>query len=470
MGYTMKRAFLFTALTFIFSIGSARAQSSAAKRPVPDEAAQKRATDLAKDVYGEEVAKAKTTKEKSELAAKLIAKAGDNGGDPAAQYVLLRVARDIATQAKDGPAAFRAVDDLDAAFRIDPISMKSAILLKMASGARTEPEHRFVAKGALEVITRAVADDGFSCAEQLGSLAMREARKLEDKALVLRVERLMDEVNHAAKEFALAKEAKAALRQSPNDPQANLVVGRYMCFVKGDWDKGLPMLALGSDEALKAMAMRELKGTASPAEQSSLGDAWWDLAERQVGRSKKAVQKRAAYWYQSALPDLRGIAKDRVEKRLKATAQDEGGNLPTAGASVYLAELEASQIRLIPEDQHDVKTDAVFHGKRSEHNLWEHPPQKGSSHIQYELGGRFSVLQGAVGIGDVDSVPVGSPLTFRIVGDGKPLWQSDALQARGAYQAFRVKVAKVKSLELFVDCPGWNGAAHAMWLDPVLHR
>ena len=116
------------------------------------------------------------------------------------------------------------------------------------------------------------------------------------------------------------KAARVTLEKTPDDPEANLVVGKYLCFVKGDWDKGLPMLALGKDEALKALAKQELEGAASSTEQAKLGDGWWNLAEKQEGTAKKQIQARAGYWYQKALPGLSGLMKDKVEKRLAQVA------------------------------------------------------------------------------------------------------------------------------------------------------
>ena len=46
------------------------------------------------------------------------------------------------------------------------------------------------------------------------------------------------------------------LKQSAGDPEANLTAGRYSCFYKDDWAKGLSMLARGSDAALKDVASR----------------------------------------------------------------------------------------------------------------------------------------------------------------------------------------------------------------------
>ena len=39
-----------------------------------------------------------------------------------------------------------------------------------------------------------------------------------------------------------AKESLATLEKEPADPKANLAVGRYLCFFKGNWDQGLPKL------------------------------------------------------------------------------------------------------------------------------------------------------------------------------------------------------------------------------------
>ena len=87
----------------------------------------------------------------------------------------------------------------------------------------------------------------------------------------------------------------ATLKEKPDDPDANLIVGKYQCFTKGDWDKGMPMLAKGSDEKWKALAEKDIAGADSANEQVKLGDAWWDVSK-----------ERAVYWYRLALPGLVG--------------------------------------------------------------------------------------------------------------------------------------------------------------------
>ena len=39
-------------------------------------------------------------------------------------------------------------------------------------------------------------------------------------------------------------------------PEANLAVGKYLCLVKGDWEWGVLMLALGNDDAFSIVAER----------------------------------------------------------------------------------------------------------------------------------------------------------------------------------------------------------------------
>jgi hypothetical protein len=58
--------------------------------------------------------------------------------------------------------------------------------------------------------------------------------------------------------------------------------------------------------------VKEIGEVSKPEEQVALGDAWWDLTEKEA-----KAKDRAAYWYQRALPGLTGLVKGKVAKRLK---------------------------------------------------------------------------------------------------------------------------------------------------------
>ena len=339
--------FTLAVLLILTSASAVLAQEAATKTPVPvpADAAQAEATKLIKEVYGDEWAKAKTTTAKQALAKKLLGKASESKDDPASQFVLLRLARDIATQANDGQTAFQAVDSMAETFQVDTLEMKSVVLTKLASAAQKPPQHKSISEEALKLVDQAISQDNFAVADELGKLALTEARKGREKELIAQAQGRIAEVAAFAKAYEDVKAAKVALGKTPDDPDANLVVGKYLCFVKRDWDKGLPKLALGKDDALKALAKQEIEGVASASEQAKLGDGWWNLAEKQEGTVKKQLQGRAAYWYQQALPGLSGLLKDKAEKRLASCASTIQGDHPKAKLREFTATISANSER-----------------------------------------------------------------------------------------------------------------------------
>ncbi len=103
------------------------------------------------------------------------------------------------------------------------------------------------------------------------------------------------------------------------------------------------------------------------------------------------------------------------------------------------------------------------------HSLFMHATEYGSSRLAFDLGKKYQTLSGAAAIGDTAGSGSTSPLTFRIVGDGKELW-SATLQKPGATQPIDIRVGGVSKLELFVDCPGMETWGHATWVDLELTR
>ncbi len=81
------------------------------------------------------------------------------------------------------------------------------------------------------------------------------------------------------------------------------------------------MLALGSDETLKALARKELEGPKNTEQQVALGDGWWDLAPGLDEALRHQVQARAAHWYAMAQPRLTGLERGRIDRRLSEVAQ-----------------------------------------------------------------------------------------------------------------------------------------------------
>jgi len=95
-----------------------------------------------------------------------------------------------------------------------------------------------------------------------------------------------------------------------------------------------------------------------------------------------------------------------------------------------------------------------------------HPPANGMSRVQYYPGKSYSTFKGTAAINDTGGSETG--LLFKVVGDGKVLWESRPLKNKNETQDCTVPIAGVERLELQVECKGGHGGAHSVWLEPHL--
>jgi hypothetical protein len=149
-------------------------------------------------------------------------------------------------------------------------------------------------------------------------------------SLVKRIVALNKRIEKFADTYAHAQEALAQLEKQPNDPDANLLAGRFYCLLKNDWEKGIPMLALSGDATWKGLAVQDLANPGSPQQQVALADGWWDLAQESDGDEKEALLQRAGCWYAKALDRVpKGLTLTKIRKRLEAIGQVA----PTSGSA-----------------------------------------------------------------------------------------------------------------------------------------
>ena len=112
----------------------------------------------------------------------------------------------------------------------------------------------------------------------------------------------------------------------------------------------------------------------------------------------------------------------------------------------------------------------LWHGKPIAHSLWMHPGRMKppAAFARYQLDGRFATFAAEAGIPENMSNDPLSPVTFRVVGDGKELWKSSPMQKRGESAPVSVDVRGVKELRLETSCGETNGSCHATWFMPRL--
>jgi hypothetical protein len=106
------------------------------------------------------------------------------------------------------------------------------------------------------------------------------------------------------------------LLDDPADPGANVCAGRWFAFSARNWDDALPMLRLGTDQALATVAKMEADKPAGAEELLQVGDAWYAVARTLGKDDRPAAQERSLYWYQKAVTGLAGLTKDQCAKRI----------------------------------------------------------------------------------------------------------------------------------------------------------
>ena len=306
-------------ISLLLAASLALADDPTEKAPLPDAAAIAAAIKLVDEVHKDDIAAAKTPDQKAALSQALI-EAAKEEKDKAGRFALLSKAKAIAVGAGDYPTAAAAVDRIDAAFSVDALRMKTDAATAATKTVRTPEQRKQLLAGANQLADEAVAADRYDVAKAAADIELTVSRVASDAALVKAAAIHVHQVQDTAAAFADAKKSLAVLVDKPNDPEANLKVGKFTCFIKGDWEDGFPMLALGSDATLKALAEKAVAGVNSADEQAKLGDGWWDVATKLTGTTKSTVQAEAGKWYRMAVPSLTGFAKARVESRLKSLA------------------------------------------------------------------------------------------------------------------------------------------------------
>jgi len=138
----------------------------------------------------------------------------------------------------------------------------------------------------------------------------------------------------------------------------------------------------------------------------------------------------------------------------------------------YLADLKPSTVRLgygTLGVNGDLGVDGyamAVGGVAVKHGLGMHPTTNGNAEATYVLGGRYQIFRAQVAINDTASAKILTAVRFKVLGDGKPLWESKPTKRPGTKQDCCVAVTGVQELTLMVECPGDYYFAHALWIDP----
>lgn len=283
----------------------------ATRDPVPSAGEIAGVRERFRQVFAERLEEAKKDDEKRELAREMLTQAATMSEDNVGAYALQTAAMRLAIDAGGISELLDGIDQRVERFEVDAFEENMTWMLDFGRGVSQRDVETIDGMGylvrAVKVISAAIHDDRYVDASTVARYSFRLIDEDRDEDLPKNLTKLRGLLGQAKRDFDAASKSLAAYRLDPADGEAAADVGRFLCFIKGDWQRGLPLLSEGGSEPLQAIATRDLQGAADQSNQVALGDAWWDLAEK--ARSsvyRQSAQDRAKFWYEQAfevMPD-----------------------------------------------------------------------------------------------------------------------------------------------------------------------
>ncbi len=138
----------------------------------------------------------------------------------------------------------------------------------------------------------------------------------------------------------------------------------------------------------------------------------------------------------------------------------------------YLSDMEVSKHKVgygsmgLGEEMGYENRKVRVDGEDVEHAISLHPPAKGKAFAEFELGKRYTQLEGKIGLNQSAVKRMQSPALFRVYGDGEELWVSEPFHNDEKAKAFKVNIRGVDVLRLEIQSTGANGSAHTVYIDP----
>lgn len=291
------------------------AVAAADKRPVPSQADQNAAVKLVKEVFKADYAKAKLPNDKLILAQKLLKQGVETEDDPVGRFALFREARELATDVGSVDVALNAIEAISEQFEIDFNKMVVETLTKAKRVSKPAGLSNQDLIRVMGLIDQAVQEDDFEFASAMCPIAMFVAKNTSADSLKS-VNIRTSEIDSIQKAYGASRIARQTLVNSPDDPEACLTDGKYLCFLKGNWATGLPLLARSSNSTLKALAENDIAEPTEAAAQIAVADGWRTLAEKETGLARGQLALRSKYWYEQSEKSLTGLTAAKVKKQV----------------------------------------------------------------------------------------------------------------------------------------------------------
>ena len=317
----MRRRFF--AVGLVLLLPSFSFAQDAKKSPIPSQEAQAKIESLLQELFKDDFAKAqKDPIDRARLAQTLLVEGGKTNDNVAGRYVLFLKAHALAAQAGDVNTALQATDELARDFLIPPstIFQMKIKMLQHASQVKDAPTNAYqsVIDRAMVILEDTLDSDDYPSSLELIAAAEHAAMKLRSLNLVVSVRKKQEEIVRSAKEFERWKAFADRLAKDRKDAEASLEMGKYHALVKGNWERGLPMLTRGSKGTLQTLALSDSAAPDTQADRRAVALGWFLFATSKSTDPTMKTQAllRAYQWYQENLGDANDEQRNLIEAKL----------------------------------------------------------------------------------------------------------------------------------------------------------
>ncbi len=282
-------------------------------------------------VFAKKISSATTDAKKRALSAEMLDLAAQMS-DSAEAFALQTAAMRMAIDGGGCQELIAAIDHRVRRFEVDAYEENIVQLLAFGAENNTRKPESIEAEGFLErsahVVYSAIIDNDFIRASSLLQIAYRYLDQGPGEELPKNVNRLRAQLGNAQRYYERTRYHLAAYRENPNDGEAAAVVGRFLCFIKGDWEAGLPLLAKGGPDTLRELARADLEGAKDYLDKVAMGDSWWNLSSQAtVGVFRTSARDRALHWYQQVYRTMpQSLDRMHVKARIDEAEEEEAGS------------------------------------------------------------------------------------------------------------------------------------------------
>ncbi len=200
-------------------------------------------------------------------------------------------------------------------FKVDRVDIKrqglesaarARLSLQKSRTTTGKSREKFLYMTYVDLVEEALIAGKHKVAKEAARLTATKGLK-DRKYLRALAEELEVETTEAMRAYHRFRKKRDKLKKDSTSPEANLVVGKYLCFIRGDWSRGLPLLAKAGDDRLSAIAEGDLRASQGAAGRMKVADDWYDLSKELDGIARRRVADRAAFLYRMASRTLSGV-------------------------------------------------------------------------------------------------------------------------------------------------------------------